>query len=95
MVDGGQERMATKYKQYIVYLKDTGTNKVTRHRVKAKDRDLAARTFSDRGLHTLRAEDFWFHVTKRAAYVAVALLGLWGVVYLSIDMIQDTMFYFF
>ena len=87
--------MSGKYKQYIVYLKDAGTNKVTRHRVKARDRDLAARSFSDRGLHTLRAEDFWFHLAKRAAFVACGLLAIWGAIYLAVTVVRETTFYFF
>lgn len=92
---GAVERMTVKYKQYVVYLKDAGTNKVTRHRVKARDRDLAARTFSDRGLLTLRAEDFWFHVVKRAAIVGAILLAIWGVVYFAIWVVREVTFNFF
>lgn len=87
--------MSVKYKQYVVYLKDAGTNKVTRHRVKARDRDLAARTFSDRGLHTLGAEDFWFHVLKRAGYALAAMLIIWGVVYMCVYAVREVMFNFF
>lgn len=87
--------MSTKYKQYIVYLKDAGTNRVTRHRVKAQDRDLAARSFSDRGLHTLRAEDFWVHLAKRAGIVVAALLAVWGVIYMTIDFAREIQVYYF
>lgn len=87
--------MAQKYRQYVVFLKDNGTHKVTRHRVKAVDRDLAARTFSDRGLHALGAEDFWLHVVKRLGLVTGILLALTGTIYLSVEVVRVISFYFF
>jgi hypothetical protein len=87
--------MDEKSRQYVVFLKDIGTNKVTRHRVKAADRDLAMRSFADRGLHTLGAEDFWFHLLKRLSIFAGLALLLLGAIYLSVEIVQETRFYFF
>lgn len=87
--------MDVKYRQYVVYLKDNGTNRVTSHRVKAPDRDLAARSFSERGLHTLGAEDLRVHLARRLAIVGGAAAGVlfltWGAVHLA----REIQFFFF
>jgi|GEM_PF-5330723 hypothetical protein len=76
--------MIEKNRQFVVFLKDAGTSRVTRHRVKAPDPELAVRSFADRGLHTLGAEELWFHLTKRMGLVIglllVVVLAVYGII---------------
>lgn len=82
------------YRQFVVFLKDAGTSRVTRHRVKARNCDMAARSFSDRGLLTLKAEQLWLHRTKKGAIVAAGLTLVVLAVYGSIEAVQTLSLYF-
>ncbi len=85
--------MIEKDKQFVVFLKDAGTSRVTRHRVKAPDSVLAARSFSDRGLHTLGAEELWVHQAKRAGVVAGSLLVTGLLIYGFIELMRAISLY--
>lgn len=85
--------MPEKYREYVVLLKDAGTSRVTRHRVKAPDRDLAVRSFADRGLHTLGAEHLWMHQLKRFGLVGGSLLVIGGLVYFGVAMANHISLY--
>lgn len=84
-----------KYRQYVVYLKDIGTNKVTRHRVKAADRELAMRSFSDRGLHTIGAVELRIHLLRMLGILLALGLVAWGIIWGMLRLIQEIRFYFY
>lgn len=85
--------MMSKDKEFVVFLKDAGTSKITRHRVKAPDPDVAARSFSERGLHTLGAEHLWVHQTKRTGIVLAGVMVLAVIGYGVFNFMQNLSLY--
>ena len=55
---------------------------------------MAARSFSDRGLLTLKAEELWLHLAKKGAIVAAALVVVALSIYGSIEAVQTLSLYF-